>query len=236
MSIRLNKYISNSGYTSRRKADELVFDKKVTVNGVIVTEPGMQIDPEKDLIEIDHVKISLEQRLIYIMLNKPPKFVSTVKDQFERPSVIDLIGLDQRIYPVGRLDYDSQGLLLLTNDGDITYKLTHPRHNVSKTYIAKIDRIVDETTLQKIRNGVYIDNYRTRPCQVNVVNLSDNFSEIRVSIMEGRNRQIRKMFEKFGYNIVALERIAIGDISIGNLPLGKWRYLTEKEIGYLNNV
>lgn len=236
MSIRLNKYISNSGYTSRRKADELVFDKKVTVNGVIVTEPGMQIDPEKDMIEIDHVKISLEQPLIYIMLNKPPKFVSTVKDQFERPSVIDLIGLDQRIYPVGRLDYDSQGLLLLTNDGDITYKLTHPRHNVSKTYIAKIDRIVDETTLQKIRNGVYIDNYRTRPCQVNVVNQSDNFSEIRVSIMEGRNRQIRKMFEKFGYNIVALERIAIGDISIGNLPLGKWRYLTEKEIGYLKNV
>ncbi|MBN2287480.1 MAG: rRNA pseudouridine synthase [Tissierellales bacterium] len=234
--MRLNKYISNSGYTSRRKADELVFDKKVTVNGVIVTEPGMQIDPEKDMIEIDHVKISLEQPLIYIMLNKPPKFVSTVKDQFERPSVIDLIGLDQRIYPVGRLDYDSQGLLLLTNDGDITYKLTHPRHNVSKTYIAKIDRIVDETTLQKIRNGVYIDNYRTRPCQVNVVNQSDNFSEIRVSIMEGRNRQIRKMFEKFGYNIVALERIAIGDISIGNLPLGKWRYLTEKEIGYLKNV
>ena len=170
------------------------------------------------------------------MLNKPTKYVSTVKDQFDRPSVIDLIGLEQRIYPVGRLDYDSQGLLLLTNDGDITYKLTHPRHNISKTYIAKISEDIDEITIQKIRNGVYIDNYRTRPCQVNVINHTEHMTEIRVSILEGRNRQIRKMFEKFGYKIISLERIAIGDISIGQLPLGKWRYLTEKEIGYLKNV
>jgi 23S rRNA pseudouridine2605 synthase len=234
--IRLNKFISNSGHTSRRKADELIFEGKVKVNNIIVLEPGKQIDPTQDKVEIEDKIINLTEQNIYIMLNKPTKYVSTVKDQFDRPSVVDLININERVYPVGRLDYDSHGLLLMTNDGELTYKLTHPRHDVSKTYIAKIIGDINEETLEKIRKGIYIDNYRTRPCKANIISKTPKYTEVRVSIMEGRNRQIRKMFEKFGFRVIDLQRIAIGDISIGELSAGQWRYLTDKEVDYLRNV
>lgn len=234
--IRLNKFISNSGYTSRRKADELVFEKKVKINGEIVNEPGIQVDISKDVVEIEGKIIKLEEEMIYILLNKPVKYITTVKDQFSRPSVVDLVNVEERIYPVGRLDYNSSGLIILTNDGDLTYRLTHPKHNIYKTYIAKINGIIDDETIEKLQKGIYIDNYRTRPCKIDYISDDGRKSVLKVSILEGRNRQIRKMFEKFDFRVVSLKRISVGEIILGELPSGQWRYLNEGEIEYLKEI
>lgn len=234
--MRLNKYISNAGYTSRRKADELIFNGSVKVNGIIVNEPGTQIDIENDSVEINNIKLFQREKEIYIALNKPMKYISSVKDQFDRPSILDLVKVHERIYPVGRLDYDSSGLILLTNDGDLTYKLTHPKHDIYKTYLAKVEGTVEDIILERLRKGIYIDNYRTRPCKIEILHEYNNTTELEISIMEGRNRQIRKMFEKFNNRVIALKRISIGEIDLENLDLGKWRYLTAEEIKYLKEI
>lgn len=234
--MRLNKFISNSGYTSRRKADELIFEGKVKINGETVREPGTQVDLSQDLVEVEGHTIGLEEELKYIILNKPVKYISSAKDQFDRPSVLDLVDIKERIYPVGRLDYDSSGLIILTNDGDLTYKLTHPKHNIYKTYIVKINGLIDDETIEKLQKGVYIDNYRTRPCKVSLVSDDGRKSVLKVSILEGRNRQIRKMFEKFNFRVVYLRRVAIGDISLGELPSGQWRFLSDDEVKYLKEM
>ncbi|WP_094762732.1 pseudouridine synthase [Dethiosulfatibacter aminovorans] len=234
--MRLNKFISNSGYTSRRKADELIFEGKVKINGETVKEPGTQVQVSVDIVEVEGKNISLEEEMKYIILNKPIKYITSVKDQFDRPSVLDLVDIKERIYPVGRLDYDSSGLIILTNDGDLTYKLTHPKHNIYKTYIVKINGLIDDETIEKLKKGVYIDNYRTRPCKVSLVSDDDRKSVLKVSILEGRNRQIRKMFEKFNFRVVYLRRISIGEISLGELPSGQWRHLRDDEVKYLKEM
>ncbi len=238
MEQRLQKFLAEAGIASRRKSEELILQGKVKVNGTVVTTLGTKINPKTDKIEYMDKPISTQStKLIYIMLNKPEGYVTTTKEQFGRPSVIDLVSnISERIYPVGRLDYDTSGLLLLTNDGDLTYKLTHPKHDVDKTYIAKVYGTPDDMDLQQFRRGLYIDGQKTKPARIMVLEKNDRQSVVEISIHEGRNRQVRKMCEAMKHPVAQLKRVATGEVKLGDLKKGKYRYLTEKEIKYLKNL
>jgi len=236
--MRLQKYIALSGIASRRKAEEMILEGLVKVNGNIVNTLGTKVNEKNDIIEVDNRRITLETNKIYILLNKPAGYVSTVKDQFNRPNVMSLIEdkISERVYPVGRLDYDTEGLLLLTNDGDLTYKITHPKHNINKIYEAVIMGIPTEAELSKFRNGLQIEDYTTAPASIEIVSLMKNKCTVRITIHEGKNRQVRKMCEAIGHPVIKLKRVAIGKIKLNNLPVGKWRYLNQKEIEYLKGL
>lgn len=233
---RLQKYIANCGVTSRRKAEDLIINKKVKVNGLLITELGTKIDTEKDVVTVENKKISLVNKHIYIKLNKPIGYVTTVKDQFGRDCVIDLVNIEDRIYPVGRLDYDTSGLLLLTNDGELANKLMHPKYEVYKTYIAKIDGKLSFEDISKLRHGVEIENYTTSPAIVDVIGSYSGDSKVRISIHEGKNRQVRKMFETVGTKVIKLKRVSFGSIEVKDIKLGEWRYLSDEEIRYLKTL
>ncbi len=240
MEERLQKFLAEAGVASRRKAEELIAAGKVKVNGKTVTELGTKIDPGKDEVTYLDKKISKkETKMIYIMLHKPEGYVTTAKEQFGRPAVMDLVkGVNERIFPVGRLDYDTSGLLLLTNDGDLTYKLTHPKHDVDKTYLAKLYGVPDEGALQKFRRGVFIDGKRTKPAKIQIIDRERDgrFCTAEIIIHEGRNRQVRKMCEAIKHPVAQLKRVATGELRLGDLPKGKFRHLTEKEIKYLKKL
>lgn len=238
MEERLQKFLAEAGVASRRKAEELIVAGKIKVNGKTVTELGTKIDPRKDEITYLGKKISTkETKHIYIMLHKPEGYVTTAKEQFGRPAVLDLIkGVEERIFPVGRLDYDTSGLLLLTNDGDLTYKLTHPKHDVDKTYIARIYGTPTETDLQKFRRGVFVDGKRTKPAKIQILEKGERICTVEIIIHEGRNRQVRKMCEAIKHPVAQLKRVATGDLKLGDLPKGKFRHLTEKEVKYLKSL
>lgn len=233
--VRLQKYIAMCGVASRRKAEELIEKGTVKVNGEKITELGTKVEIGADKVTVNGRDIKPEQKNFYIMLNKPTGYVSTVSDQFDRPTVIDLVGTDikSRIFPVGRLDYDTSGLLLLTNDGDFTYKVTHPKFELEKTYIALLKGGITISGLNKLRRGVKIDDYTTSPARVEIIDAKDGYTKVKITIHEGKNRQVRKMFEAVGSKVVELERISIGTVELGNLPLGHWRHLTSHEISYL---
>jgi len=234
--IRLQKFIADAGVASRRHAEEIIRQGRVKVDGRTVTEMGFKVT-EASKVEIDGKLISIEKKKRYIMLNKPEGFITTANDQFGRPTVLDLVkGIKERVYPVGRLDYDTSGLLLLTNDGSFAYKLTHPRHEVKKVYIAEVIGIPDEKSLKTFREGIYIDGYKTSPADIRVLEKKNNKSILEITIHEGKNRQVRKMCDAIGHPVVKLKRIAIGKLSLGNLEAGKWRELTKKEIEELNKL
>ena len=238
MEVRLQKYLAEAGIASRRKAEELILAGKVQVNGVTVTELGTKVDDKKDEVYYNGKPVKNNERLVYIMLNKPVGYVSTAKDQFDRPTVVDLIKEDLgdvRIFPVGRLDYETEGLLLLTNDGDFTYKVTHPKFHTDKTYIATIKGGITISGINKLRNGVYIDDFKTSPAEAEILDAVDGHTYIKITIHEGKNRQVRKMFAAIGCTVVGLQRIKIGNVELGNLPLGRWRHLTSHEVNYLMN-
>ena len=240
MEVRLQKYLADAGVASRRKAEELIAQGKVKVNGQVVTEMGCKIDPKKDEVTYLDKKIDTkETKMVYIMLNKPVGYVTTAKEQFGRPAVVDLVkGVNARIFPVGRLDYDTSGLLLLTNDGDLTYRLTHPKHDVDKTYIAKLYGIPDEGALQKFRRGVTIDGVKTKPAKIQIIEKDKDgrYCVAEIIIHEGRNRQVRKMCEAIKHPVMQLQRVATGDLKLGDLAKGKYRHLTEKEVKYLKKL
>ena len=240
MEERLQKFLAEAGVASRRKAEELIVQGKVKVNGKVVTQMGMKIDPAKDEVTyLDKKVTTKDTKMVYIMLYKPEGYVTTAKEQFGRPAVMDLIkGVKERIFPVGRLDYDTSGLLLLTNDGDLTYKLTHPKHDVDKTYIAKLYGIPDEGALQKFRRGVVIDGKRTKPAKIQIIDKDKDgrFCTAEIIIHEGRNRQVRKMCEAIKHPVAQLKRVATGELKLGDLQKGKYRHLTEKEIKYLKKL
>lgn len=240
MEERLQKFLAEAGVASRRKAEELIAQGKVKVNGRVVTEMGLKIDPEKDEVSYLDKKISTKDtKMVYIMLHKPVGYVTTAREQFGRPAVVDLIkGVKARIFPVGRLDYDTSGLLLLTNDGDLTYKLTHPKHDVDKTYIAKLYGVPDEGALQKFRRGVVLDGKKTKPAKIQILEKEKDgrFCTAEIVIHEGRNRQVRKMCESIKHPVAQLQRVATGELKLGDLPKGKYRHLTEKEVKYLKNL
>ena len=233
--VRLQKYIAMCGVASRRKAEELIEKGTVKVNGEKVTELGTKVEIGADKVTVKGQEIKPEQKNFYIMLNKPTGYVSTLSDQFDRPTVLDLVGADikSRIFPVGRLDYDTSGLLLLTNDGDFTYKVTHPKFELEKTYIALLKGGITIAGLNKLRRGVKIDDFTTAPAKVEIIDAKDGYTKVKITIHEGKNRQVRKMFDAVGSKVVELERISIGTVELGNLPLGHWRHLTSHEISYL---
>lgn len=237
MEIRLQKYLADAGIASRRKAEELILEGKITVNGNVVRELGTKVDAKMDTVLYQGKKVECTQEMVYIMLHKPEGFVTTVKDQFHRATVLDLVsGVSERIFPVGRLDYETSGLLLLTNDGDVTYRLTHPKHDIEKVYEAKLFGIPDPTDLAKFRRGVIIDGRRTQPAKIEILEKGEKYCQVRIVIVEGRNRQVRKMCEAIRHPVAQLKRIATGELELGDLAKGKYRYLTEKEVKYLKSL
>lgn len=231
--VRLNKYIADCGIASRRKADELILHNKIMVNQILISEPGFRIDPEKDIVWVDGKEIKPESKKVYILLNKPVGYVTTSKDQFGRKTVLGLVETEYRIYPVGRLDYDTSGLLILTNDGELANRIMHPKFKIDKTYLAEVLGLVTESELNNLRNGIIIDDFKTSPAIVKKISENKNSTSVRITIHEGRNRQVRKMCEAVGHKVITLQRISLGNISLGNLKVGQWRNLTEKEVEYL---
>ena len=228
--MRLQKYMAQCGVASRRASEEIIQQGRVSVNGDVIDYMGFEVEPEKDKVEVDGILIKPESKKYYIILNKPKGYVTTVNDEFDRPTVMELVGdVHARIYPVGRLDYDTAGLLIMTNDGDFANTVTHPSHTVSKAYIAQLDTMPDADSLNTLRQGVLLDGKLTAPARVEVLKPTKRGCEIKVTIHEGRNRQVRRMFEAIGSNVVSLKRISIGNITLGNLPEGKWRHLNDAE-------
>lgn len=235
MLIRLQKYLADAGVASRRKSEEIILQGRVRVNGSVVDSLGTKVDCN-DVVCVDGVRVSINSDMIYIMLNKPLGCVSTANDQFNRKTVLDCVDVKERIYPVGRLDYDTSGLILLTNDGELTNKLTHPKHNIDKNYIAVVKGVPSDNDLQRFRNGINIDGRMTAPAQIKIINTNGKTSTLDIKIHEGRNRQVRKMCEAINTPVIKLKRIAIGDIKLGELKIGEYRYLSDDEINYLKQI
>lgn len=237
--MRINKYIALCGVASRRKAEELILAGRVTVNDEVMTELSYKVDEENDIVKVDDKLIKEENKLVYILLNKPEGYITTVKDQFDRPSVLDLVSdIKERVYPIGRLDYETSGLLLLTNDGDLTYKLTHPKHEVDKTYFARVKGKLTKEEIERFKTGLKIEDYTTAPAKLKVIKYDEqrDSSLLEIKIHEGKNRQVRKMCKAINHPVLRLRRSAMGKIKIGDCEIGKYRYLTEDEIKYLKNL
>lgn len=229
--------MAKCGVASRRKSEEIILEGRVKVNGVIVKKLGTIIDPSKDVVEVDNKVINVEENKIYIMLNKPEGYVTTVRDKYSEKIVLDLIdGINERIYPVGRLDAETTGLLLMTNDGDLAYKITHPSYQIPKKYIALVEGIPNNKKLHKFRRGLKIDGRITAEAYIKILKKYKDTSLLEISIHEGRNRQVRKMCQYIGHPVIKLKRVAIGELELGKLEVGKWRYLTSKEIKYLKTL
>lgn len=231
--IRLQKYLASAGVASRRKCEELILEGKIEVNGKIITELGTKIDPKKDEVKYNGKIVKSEEEKVYILLNKPIGYVTTAKEQFGRDMVLDLVKVNKRIVPVGRLDMYTSGALILTNDGEFVNKLTHPSHEIDKTYNVTVKGIVAKEEIENLKKGVLIDDdYITKPAKVKILKIDEEkkISRIQITIHEGKNRQVRKMCEAIGKKVLALHRCKIGNIDVKSLKLGEWRYLSKKEV------
>lgn len=234
--MRINKFLAEMGIASRRHADQMIENCRVTVNGEIATL-GMNVE-EKDVVCLDGVVIECkEQKLEYYIMNKPKGYVCTAKDDRGRKTVMDLLpeGVG-RVFPVGRLDYATEGLLLFTNDGDLSQKLTHPAHEIPKTYMAKLEGTMTEKDLNPIRSGVELDGVLTKKCKAHIVETHKEYTKVHITITEGKNRQVRRMFEAIGKNVAFLKRVSVGALKLSGLDRGEVRALTEDEIAYLKNL
>lgn len=230
--VRLQKYLANCGIASRRRCEELILEGKVEVNGNIITELGIKINPFVDKVKYCGKLVRDKEQKVYILLNKPIGYVTTAKDQFNRDTVLDLVKVKERIVPVGRLDMYTSGALILTNDGDFVYKITHPKHEITKTYTVTLKGVIQNQSIENLREGVQIDEYTTKPAEVKILKVDEdkNISRLEITIHEGKNRQVRRMCQAIGYKVVALHRTKIGRIGVKDIPLGKWRYLKKYEI------
>lgn len=235
MEERLQKYLAECGVASRRKCEEYILQGKVKVNNKIITELGTKINPEKDKVTFEGKEVKKENQKVYILLNKPIGYVTTAEEQFGRDKVLDLVKVKERIVPVGRLDMYTSGALILTNDGEFVYKVTHPKHEITKTYTVTIHGIITKQEVEQLSNGVKIDDYITKPAKVKILKTDEekNISRIEITIHEGKNRQVRKMCEAIGKKVIALHRSKIGNIGVKDLKLGQWRYLKENEVKQL---
>lgn len=232
MEERLQKYLAECGVASRRKCEELILQGKVKVNNQIVTELGVKVNLEKDIVKFEDKEIKPTSKMVYILLNKPIGYVTTADDQFGRDTVLDLVKVKERIVPVGRLDMYTSGALILTNDGDFVYKVTHPKHEIEKTYTVTVKGIIKNEEVEQLKKGVKIDDYITKPAKVKILktDTEKNISRLEIVIHEGKNRQVRKMCESVGRKVLALHRSKIGKIGVKDIELGKWRYLKDREI------
>lgn len=234
--MRLQKYLAMCGVASRRKAEILIDEGRVKVDGLVVERQGVRVN-EDSVVELDGKIVKAQNRRIYIMLNKPVGYVTTSKDQFNRPIVLDLLkGLEERVFPVGRLDYDTEGLLLLTNDGDLTNFLTHPRNNVVKTYQVWANGVYDDGIKDVFKKGIIIDGRRTRPCKISLLRQKKHSFLCEVKMSEGRNRQVRRLMEAASRKVISLRRVSIGQIQLGDLEVGAWRMLTRMELKCLKDL
>ncbi|MFT5875989.1 MAG: 23S rRNA pseudouridine2605 synthase [Clostridium sp.] len=236
MEERLQKFMARCGVASRRKCEKVITEGRVKVNDFVVTELGNKIDPDKDKVYVDNKIINIEENKVYIALNKPEGIVSTVSDEKGRKTILDLVKIKERIYPIGRLDYDTCGLIILTNDGDIYNKVIHPRQAINKVYLAILEGCPNQEEISKFCNGVDIDGYITAGADFEITKRIGFNCNAKITIHEGKNRQIRKMCEVIGHPVIALKRISVGNISLGNMEKGSWRNLTEDEIIYLKNL
>ena len=247
--MRLNKYIAQAGVCSRRAADDLIKEGRVRINGAVLKEPGYDVQ-EGDAVVVNGRRLDAPEKLVYYALNKPPGYVTTVKDEKDRPTVMPLLtDVDVRVFPVGRLDYDSCGLLLFTNDGELANRISRPSSHIEKTYLARLNGVPTTEQIWKLRNGIdievtekdkngnrYTRKYHTKPAIVNMVSQASRECVLEITISEGKNRQIRKMAEAIGLRVLALERTAIGNIRLGRTRQGTYRKLTAEEVKYLKEL
>ncbi len=234
---RLQKVMAEFGVASRRKCEELITSGAVRVNGIAVTTLGFKVDKEKDLIEVGGTLLKPAEKKVYILLNKPVGYITSAKDQFGRPTVLDLVKeVHDRVFPVGRLDYDTEGLLILTNDGELTYRITHPKHQVNKTYTAVVTGIMDSRDITAFQEGLAVEDYVTAPAKLEILKTLKHSTVVNITIHEGRNRQVRKMCAAVGHPVKSLTRIRIGQIRLDGLERGTYRHLTEPEVQYLYSL
>lgn len=236
--MRINKYIAECGITSRRNADVLIKEGRVKLNGKVVTAPGIEVNEANDTVTVDGNKISLPSQFTYLLFNKPKGCVCTSSDDKGRKTIFDFIDLpNKRLFSVGRLDYDSEGMLILTNDGELSYRLTHPSNEIPKTYTVRIEGAISEAEVAKLRNRVELPGGGvSHHAKIKALESDQQSTRLSVTIYEGKNRQIRRMFESIDKNVVFLKRVAIGDFRLGGLSRGGWRYLTDEEVYYLKNI
>ena len=226
--MRINKYIAQAGIASRRKADQLIESGNVKINGAVMREPGYDVK-EVDKVVVNGRLIEKKQKLIYVLVNKPMGMVTTASDDKDRATVMDIVNdIDERLFPVGRLDYNTTGALIMTNDGDLTYRVTHPKHELGKTYRVLVKGVLSDERARKLRNGVDIGGYVTGKAKVKIIKGGAGSTVVEITIHEGKNRQVRKMFAAVGNPVQELERIAIGEIRLGHLRPGHYRKLTRK--------
>ena len=237
MEERLQKFLANQGICSRRKAEEAILAGKIKVNGVTMLQLGTKINPEKDKIEYEGQVVENKGKHVYILLNKPIGYVTTMHDQFSRPTVVDLLKeskkkIEFKVLPVGRLDMYTSGALLLSNDGDFIYQITHPKHEIDKTYQVTVKGKITKEEVEKLKTGVDIGEYVTKEAAVKIlkIDLEKNISRIEIKIHEGKNRQVRRMCEAIGKKVLALHRSSIGNLTVKDLKLGDWRYLSKEEV------
>ena len=236
MEERLQKYLAQAGIASRRKCEEYIQQGRVKVNDQIITKLGTKIHPETDTIKVDNKTVlKRNEKKIYILLNKPIDYVTTVKDQFNRKTVLDLVNVNQRLVPVGRLDMYTSGALILTNDGDFVYRITHPKHEITKTYTVTLKGIVTNYEVKMLENGIDIGDFITSKAKVKILKIDEetNKSRLEITIHEGKNRQIRRMCEVINKKVLALHRSKIGNIGVKDLKVGEWRYPTPREVDEL---
>jgi pseudouridine synthase len=234
---RIQKVLARVGIASRRKAEEMVMEGRVTVNGEVVRELGFRVDPSKDHIKVDGKRIPDVEPKVTLLLNKPRGYLSSVEDPKGRPTVRDLIkGVKWRLYPVGRLDFDAEGLLLLSNDGDLAYRLSHPRFEVPRTYQVKVRGVPEEKTLSRLQKGVSLEDGKARVRSYRLLLSREKNSWVEVVVTEGRNHLVKRMFSAIGHPVLKLKRVAFGPIQLGNLPLGEFRYLTPNEMERLRAI
>ncbi|MFC2165171.1 pseudouridine synthase [Acidobacteriota bacterium] len=237
MIIRLNKFLSNAGVASRRDADRLIVEGRIAVNNEVVQTLGAKVDGAKDVITIDGKKIKPIDQSQYLILNKPPGYLVTLKDPLQRPTILDLLpDLKTRVFPVGRLDFDSEGLLLLTNDGELANRLMHPRYGIKKVYLVKVKNVPERSRLQILEQGIRIDGKKTAPAKVKLLKSGSRRALIRIELTEGRKREVRKMFEAIGHPVRELKRIQFAELNLKNLKRGHWRHLTPNEISNLKKI
>lgn len=234
MKVRLNKFLASCGAASRRGADELISSGRVRVNSIVVTELGKMVETDNDTVTLDGKKVEPVSKMTYIMLYKPKGCITSLRDEKGRKTVYDYLDVEvPHLVPVGRLDYDTEGLLLLTNDGELVNRLAHPSGEVPKSYLVRAEGEFPEHILAKLRKGVEIDGVKTKRSKVKLLEQGEKEAKLLVTITEGRNRQVRRMFEAVERNVVFLKRVAIGDLRLGGLARGAWRYLREEEVEYL---
>ena len=232
MEERLQKYLANQGIAARRKCEEFILDGRVKVNGKVVTELGTKINPEIDKIEFDGKEVEKVEKKVYILLNKPIGYVTTAKDQFDRPTVLDLVKVKEKVLPVGRLDMYTSGAIILTNDGEFINKVTHPKNEIEKTYTVTVKGIVTDEDVEKLRNGVQIENYTSGKAKVKILRIDEEkkISRLAINIHEGKNREVRKMCEAIDKKVLALHRRSVAGLDVKNMQIGTWRYLNSREV------